>query len=48
MATLYARIPDELHAMLRERAQASRRSIVQELIILLEEALKVSRGTGRG
>jgi len=38
MATLYVEnVPDELYEALRERAKASRRSIAQEAIALLEQ-----------
>lgn len=42
MAVFYVRVPDELADVVRERARASRRSLTQELILLIEQALKAA------
>jgi plasmid stability protein len=41
MATLNIKnFPDELHAALAERAEQERRSVAQEVIVLLEKAVQ--------
>lgn len=40
---LIRQIPDELHAKLKQSARANRRSMNQEIIILLEQSLAEDR-----
>ncbi|HUP21314.1 MAG TPA: Arc family DNA-binding protein [Thermoanaerobaculia bacterium] len=40
-------IPDPLLERLRERAESDRRSLTQEILFLLEEALRGAGGRGR-
>jgi hypothetical protein len=48
MATLVVKdVPEQLHAALKERAQANRRSVAKEVLTVLERELSLPRRTPR-
>jgi len=49
MASLYLRsLPHEVHERLKERAKRNRRSLTQEVTVILEEALGLTRPSPPG